>query len=85
MMAIRKFAQKIIDSLADEGKGGVGVELGRVCLKHGYTVAEVSDVFAVSRPTVYNWFSGKTKPSRRMGEKIQKLIDRLNAKHAENE
>ena len=48
-------------------------------------VAEVADVFAVSRPTVYNWFNGTTKPSRRMREKIQKLIDRLNAKHTENE
>ena len=84
-MTRRGFSQKITDSLADESKAGLAVELGRVCLKHGYTVAEVSDVFAVSRPTVYNWFSGKTKPSRRMGEKIQKLIDRLNAKHTENE
>lgn len=84
-MAIRKFSQKIIDSLTDDSKEGVAIELGRVCLKHGYTVAEVADVFAVSRPTVYNWFNGTTKPSRRMREKIQKLIDRLNAKHTENE
>ena len=84
-MAIRQFSQKIIDSLTDEGKEGVAIELGRVCLKHGYTVAEVADVFGVSRPTVYNWFNGMTKPSRRMLEKIQKLIDRLNAKHTENE
>lgn len=84
-MAIRQFSQKIIDSLTDEGKEGVAIELGRVCLKHGYTVAEVADVFGVSRPTVYNWFNGMTKPSRRMREKIQKLIDRLNAKHTENE
>ncbi|NDG31925.1 transposase family protein [bacterium] len=56
-MAIGYSQQLINDNkLADKRK--IGVLLGRVCIKHNISVADVSAYFGVSRQTVYNWFRG---------------------------
>ena len=55
----------------------LGVKLGRMCIKHGVSVAEVADRLGVSRQIVYRWFSGKNKPSEQMAIKIEKLITQL--------
>lgn len=39
-----------------------GVQLGRRCLERDIPVVEVARILKVTRPTVYNWFCGKSKP-----------------------
>ena len=41
----------------------LGVKLGRACIKHNISVAEIAIDFGVSRTAVYNWFTGKSEPS----------------------
>jgi DNA-binding XRE family transcriptional regulator len=55
----------------------LGVKLGRTCIKHGVSVADVAKRLGVSRQTIYHWFSGKTKPTKQMANKIEKLITQL--------
>lgn len=64
-------------------KTGLGVELGELCMKHGYSVREVAEVLKVAKPTVYNWYNG-AKPSKKITPKIQKIVDMLRAKDAAN-
>lgn len=55
----------------------LGVQLGKVCVKHNISVSDVAEFFGVSRVTVYNWFKGKTIVGGKHVEKIQKLIAKL--------
>jgi len=55
----------------------LGVKLGRTCIKYGVPVADVAERLGVSRQTIYHWFSGKTKPTEQMANKIEKLITQL--------
>jgi len=52
----------------------LGVKLGRTCIKLGVPVAEVAYDLAVSRQTVYNWFTGLNKPNKQTAEEISELI-----------
>jgi transcriptional regulator with XRE-family HTH domain len=61
---------------------GLGVELGRLCIKHGYSADELAGAFGVSRMTAYNWITGRHVPSKHLQDKVQKLIDRLKLKLA---
>ena len=56
-MAIGYSQQLISDNKAAD-KRKIGVLLGRVCIKHKVSVADVAAYFGVSRQTVYNWFRG---------------------------
>lgn len=56
-MAIGYSQQLISDNKAAD-KRKLGVLLGRVCIKHNISVADVAAYFSVSRQTVYNWFRG---------------------------
>lgn len=41
----------------------LGVKLGRLCIKNGYSVSYVAKKLGVSRQTIYNWFVGKGNPT----------------------
>jgi len=58
----------------------LGVELGRLCILHKYSVVDVTEVFGVARMTVYNWFSGKNKPSRHLEKTVRTLVEKLRQK-----
>lgn len=79
-MPKKGYSKNIVARMNNPEITGLGVELGRLCLRHNYSVAEVAEVYEVTRQTVYNWFSGKTNPSKHLTNKLQKLVDRLNAK-----
>lgn len=53
---------------------GLGVKLGRVCIRNDIPVQTVADHFRVSRQTIYNWFSGKRHPQATMHAKIETYI-----------
>ena len=51
----------------------LGVRLGRYCIRCGILVMTVAEQFGLSRQAVYNWFTGKSAPSKGMAEQISKL------------
>ena len=55
----------------------MGIRLGQLCIKNDIPVRDVSDLLKVSRVTVYNWFTGKTKVKGDFKEKVEKIIQRL--------
>lgn len=58
----------------------IGVELGRLCKLHGYTMKEVAGTFGVSRMTVHNWFIGKHVPTQSLMPKVTKVLEHLREK-----
>lgn len=81
-MPKKGYTKEVAARMSNPEITGLGVELGRLCLLHGYSVKEVAEVYEVTRQTVYNWFSGKTYPSKHLVSKLQTLVDRLKAKTA---
>ena len=79
-MAKRGYSTSVQKKINNPDATGLGVELGRLCLLHGYSVDEVSGFFKVSRMTAYNWITGRHKPSRHLTDKIQALVDKLKQK-----
>ena len=55
----------------------LGVQLGRVCIAQGVSVADVASRLVVSRQTVYHWFTGATNPCHELVPSIEKLIASL--------
>lgn len=84
-MATRRYSKKITSRIADSDPINLGAKLGKLCVLHGYSVIEVAEVFKVSRATVYNWFSGRFKPSRHLEERIQSLVGKLSQKPTSSE
>tara|TARA_R110000868_G_scaffold283102_1_gene543534 strand:- start:573 stop:809 length:237 start_codon:yes stop_codon:yes gene_type:complete len=52
----------------------VGVRLGRTCIKQGIPAIRISRRLKVSKQTVYNWFSGITKPQARYLATLESLL-----------
>jgi hypothetical protein len=85
-MARRGYSTSVQEKINNPNATGLGVELGRLCLLHGYSVEEVAGFFRVSRMTAYNWITGRHKPSKHLTERIQALVDKLKQKSTpENE
>lgn len=79
-MIKRGYSTTIRNKISDPGASGLGVELGRLCLLHDYSVEEIAGVFKISRMTAYNWITGRHKPSKHLTHKVQALIDILKQK-----
>ena len=79
-MVPRGYSKATKARIAATNSESIGVELGRLCVLHGYSVIEVSEVFGVSRVTVYNWILGRTSPSKHLLGKINALVERLKQK-----
>jgi DNA-binding phage protein len=52
----------------------LGVKLGRHCIKNSLSVAALAKEFGVSRQTIYNWFSGKTEPTKQHIPRIKQIL-----------
>ena len=76
---MRGYSQGFIE-INQNAKDGIGPLLGRLCISLKYPVSQVAKELQVSRQTVYDWFSGKTKPSKLTEFKITTLIEKLNSK-----
>jgi len=73
---MRGYSQIIIES-NQKAKETAGTLLGKLCIALKYPASQVAKELNVSRQTVYDWFSGKTKPSRRLEVLIGDLIGRI--------
>jgi hypothetical protein len=73
----RGYASKFVKAVeaADETK--LGVKFGRLCIKNDIPVKDVSELLKISRVTVYNWFTGKTKVRGEFVDKVYKIIQKL--------
>lgn len=57
------YSLRLINRNNQANEKKLGVQLGRVCIKHNVPVAVVASRFGVTRQTVYNWFSGVSSPA----------------------
>ena len=73
---MRGYSQIIIES-NQKAKETAGTLLGKLCITLKYPASQVAKDLNVSRQTVYDWFSGKTKPSRRLEVLIGNLIGHI--------
>ena len=73
---MRGYSQVIIEANL-KAKETTGTILGALCISLKYPASQVAKELNVSRQTVYDWFSGKTKPSRRLEVLIGDLIGRI--------
>jgi hypothetical protein len=60
------YSQRLAELNRSAGLESVGVALGRECIRVGISVRTVAQDLKVSRMTVYNWFTGASKPGKRM-------------------
>jgi DNA-binding phage protein len=58
-------------------RSNLGVKLGRACITANIPISQVAQDFNVTRTTIYNWFSGATRPSMRMESAIEQYIKEL--------
>lgn len=56
-----------------------GLQLARLAVKHGYSVAEIATMTGASRQTVYNWYAGH-KVSNAYIQHVRKLIEHIKNK-----
>ena len=75
---MRGYSQSIIEA-NKKAKETTGTLFGRMCIARKYPASQVAKELNVSRQTVYDWFSGKTIPSKRFDILIKELSVRLNA------
>jgi hypothetical protein len=73
----RGYSLRIIRANEQADPGSIGVLLGRLCIKQEIPASDVAEFFRVSRMTVYNWFSGSSRPQKRLHENIQQIIDKF--------
>jgi hypothetical protein len=71
------YSTLVVREIEDANPLLLGVQLGKICVKHSISVKDVAEFFAVSRVTVYGWFKGKVVMSGSHVEKAQKLIAKL--------
>jgi DNA-binding XRE family transcriptional regulator len=76
---MRGYSQGTIE-LNQKAKETTGTLLGAICIALKYPASQVAKELHVSRQTVYDWFSGKARPSRRLDIKIKELATKLQHK-----
>lgn len=73
------YSQRLAELNRSAGLESIGVVLGRECIKLGIPVRAVAQALGVSRMTVYNWFTGTSKPSLWGRERIADYLAQLPA------
>jgi predicted transcriptional regulator len=68
------YSQSLVQANKSANAKSLGVALGRLCIQSNVSVAEVADMFGVSRMTVYNWFRGVSAPRSKLAERIKAFI-----------
>ena len=76
----RGYFNSMIRRVQEADSGLIGVRLGLVCISNDVPVERVSTELGVSRQTIYSWFIGKHKPTRRMTPDIEALIEQITRK-----
>lgn len=73
---MRGYSQHIIEENA-AAEETVGVLLGRLCIKKRIPATDVARALGVSRQTVYDWFTGKSRPTVTKTAQIQKFMEQM--------
>ena len=68
------YSQNLVRANKEANARSLGVALGRLCIRSGISVLEVSKLFGVSRMAVYNWFRGASAPRPEIAERIKDFI-----------
>jgi hypothetical protein len=71
------YSSKFIQTMEALDGTQLGVRLGQLCIQNDIPVKDVSELLKISRVTVYNWFTGKTKVRGSLREKVEKIIQKL--------
>lgn len=71
------YSVKLLEANKRADKKNLGVQLGKLCIKHSIPVSKVAGDLGVSRPTVYNWFCGVTTPQATLTYTIRKYIEQI--------
>lgn len=79
----RGYSQRIIDANKEASKDSLGVLLGQYCISRDIPVADISEYFSVSKMTVYNWFSGRSRPKQIQEERIREVLTKAGVYNAE--
>jgi predicted transcriptional regulator len=74
------YSTRLIESNKAANPKLLGVRLGRVCIKLRLPVAYVASTLGVSRQTIYNWFTGASKPQNSVVESVESLLASLSRK-----
>ena len=74
---MRGYSQIIIEA-NHKAAETTGTLLGKLRIALKYPASQVAKELHVSRQTVYDWFSGRTIPSKRFDILIKELSVRLN-------
>lgn len=69
------YSQSLVLANKTASARSLGVALGRACIANGTSVRTISELFGVSRMTVYNWFKGETHPHHALHARIQRYIE----------
>ena len=76
---MRGYSQTIVEANV-QAKETIGTILGAMCIALKYPASQVAKKLNVSRQTVYDWFSGRKKPTPRHQLRIRELIVTLDSK-----
>lgn len=71
------YSQRLAELNRSAGLESIGVALGRECISLGLSVRAVAEDLGVSRMTVYNWFTGASKPGKRMHSAVIDYLARI--------
>ena len=71
------YSLRIRDANSRADIRGLGVALGRACIVHDVPVSVVAAQLGVTRPAVYNWFCGISKPNENLHTQIRTYIANL--------
>ena len=71
------YSQRLAELNRSAELESIGVALGRECISLGLPVRAVADDLGVSRMTIYNWFTGASKPSKRMHGIVTDYLHRI--------
>ena len=64
------YALSIVQRNKSADRKNLGVKLGAYCIQKGIPVSDVAEQLGVTRQAVYNWFVGRSAPSKEMLAKI---------------
>lgn len=70
----RGYSSRIVGANSLASIDSLGVLLGRYCIAQDISVTEISEAMAVSKMTIYKWFTGKTLPRKSQEERIKEII-----------
>lgn len=68
------YSQSLVEANKKANSQGLGVALGRLCIKKNVPVSKVANELGVSRATIYNWFWGRSTPYARQDADIKRFM-----------